>query len=212
MGIGRVIYRHSAMTSVRPAQECVSACVFILMAGAIHTPSGAAIGVHKPMLVAWHNMSAAEARAKYDGLMRYLRIYFRELGVADEAYDIMMNTSYTDMHYFTWWEMDRLGLRGEGPAWRARFAERQAVTALQEALRLEREALDAYAAAIGQLGEEPLTRDTAMSFLSAHERHFEDLARRLRLLGVRAVPELDELGSADEPRRLVPPSTQAAMA
>lgn len=133
VGIGRVIYRHSAMTIVRPVQECVSACVFILMAGAIHTPSGAAVGVHKPMLVAWHNMSAAEARAKYDGLMRYLRVYFRELGVADEAYDIMMNTSYTDMHYFTWWEMDRLGLRGEGPGWRARFAERQAATALQEA-------------------------------------------------------------------------------
>ncbi len=133
IAIGREIYRHAAMTMVRPAQECVSACVFILMAGAVHTPIGAAIGVHKPMLVAWHNMNYAEARAKYDGLMRYLRDYFRELGVADEAYDIMMQTSYTDMHYFTWWEMDRLGLRGEGPGWRARFAERQAATALQEA-------------------------------------------------------------------------------
>jgi hypothetical protein len=133
VGIGRVIYRHAAMTIVRPAQECVSACVFILMAGAVHTPTGAAIGVHKPMLVAWHNMSYAEARSKYDGLMRYLRDYFRELGVADEAYDIMMRTSSYDMRYFSWWEMDQLGLRGEGPGWRARFAERQAAAALQEA-------------------------------------------------------------------------------
>jgi hypothetical protein len=133
MGIGREIYRHSAMTIVRPAQECVSACVFILMAGAVHTPIGAAIGVHKPMLVSWRNMSYAEARAKYDGLMRYLRDYFRELGVSDDAYDIMMRTSSSDMHYFTWWEMDQLGLRGEGPGWRARFAERQAATAVQEA-------------------------------------------------------------------------------
>ncbi len=133
IGIGREIYRHAAMTMVRPTQECVSACVFILMAGAVHTPIGAAIGVHKPMLVAWHNMSYADARMKYDGLMAYLRDYFRELGVSDEAYDIMMRTSATDMHYFTWWEMDRLGLRGEGPGWRARFAERQAATALQEA-------------------------------------------------------------------------------
>jgi hypothetical protein len=133
VGIGREIYRHAAMTIVRPAQECVSACVFILMAGAVHTPTGAAVGVHKPMLVAWRHMSHAEARAKYDGLMLYLRDYFRELGVADEAYDIMMRTSSYDMHYFTWGEMDRLGLRGEGPAWRARFAERQAATAMQEA-------------------------------------------------------------------------------
>jgi hypothetical protein len=133
IGIGRVIYRHVAMTLVRPSQECVSACVFILMAGAVHTPIGAAIGVHKPMLVAWRNMSYAEAQAKYDGLMRYLRDYFRELGVSDDAYDIMMRTSSNDMHYFTWWEMDRLGLRGEGPGWRARFAERQAASAVQEA-------------------------------------------------------------------------------
>ena len=135
IGIGRVIYRHAAMTLVRPRQECVSACVFILMAGAVHTPIGAAIGVHKPMLVSWRNMSGAEARAKYDGLMHYLRDYFHELGVSDEAYDIMMRTSSYDMHYFTWWEMDALGLRGEGPAWRTRFAERQAALAAQEARR-----------------------------------------------------------------------------
>src|ERR1700727_3043810 len=81
VGIGRVIYQHSAMTLVRPGQECVSACVFILMAGAVHTPTGAAIGVHRPMLVSWRNMSSSEAHAKYDGLMRYLHDYFVELGV-----------------------------------------------------------------------------------------------------------------------------------
>ena len=135
IGIGRVIYRHAAMTLVRPRQECVSACVFILMAGAVHTPIGALVGVHKPMLVAWRNMSYAEAKVKYDGLMLYLRDYFRELGVSDSAYDIMMHTGSDDMHYFTWWEMDELGLRGEGPAWGARLAERQAAAADQEARR-----------------------------------------------------------------------------
>ena len=135
IGIGRVIYRHTAMTLVRQGQECVSACVFILMAGAVHTPNGAATGVHKPMLVSWRNMSYAEARAKYDGLMLYLRDYFRELGVSDEAYDIMMRTGSADMHYFSWWEMDELGLRGEGPEWRARLAERQAAAAEQDRRR-----------------------------------------------------------------------------
>jgi hypothetical protein len=126
VGIGRAVYEHSAMTLVRPGQECVSACVFILMAGAVHTPTGAAIGVHRPMLVSWRNMSSSEAHAKYDGLMRYLHDYFLELGVSETAYDIMMRTDSNDMRYFTWWELDELGLRGEGPAWRARFAKRQA--------------------------------------------------------------------------------------
>jgi hypothetical protein len=135
IAIGRVIYRHAAMTLVRPGQECVSACVFIMMAGAVHTPIGALVGVHKPMLVSWRNMSYADARAKYDGLMLYLRGYFHELGVSDEAYDIMMRTGSADMHYFTWWEMEQLGLRGEGPEWRARLAERQAAAAEQEARR-----------------------------------------------------------------------------
>ena len=126
IGIGRVIYRHTAMTLVRPFQECVSACVFILMAGAVHTPIGALVGVHKPMLVSWRNMSHAEAQAKYDGLMRYLHDYFLELGVSEAAYDIMMRTDSGDMRYFDWTELDQLGLRGEGPGWRARFAKRQA--------------------------------------------------------------------------------------
>jgi len=57
--------------------------------------------------------------------MRYLHDYFLELGVSEAAYDIMMRTDSNDMRYFTWWELDELGLRGEGPAWRARFAKRQ---------------------------------------------------------------------------------------
>ena len=126
VGIGLVIYQHSAMTLVRPAQECVSACVFILMAGAVHTPTGALIGVHRPLLVSWRNMSYSEARVKYDGLMRYLHDYFLELGVSEAAYDIMMRTDSYDMRYFDWTELDRFGLRGEGPGWRARFAKRQA--------------------------------------------------------------------------------------
>ena len=123
VGIGRSIYRHPAMTLVRPGQECVSACVFILVAGAVRTPNSAAeIGVHRPLLVSWRHMSYAEAQAKYDGLMLYLRRYFAELGVSDAAYDIMMRTDSYGMRYFTPTELDELRLRGESPEWRARYA------------------------------------------------------------------------------------------
>lgn len=68
-----------------------------------------------------------------------------------------------------------------------RGATREVVSVFREALLLEREALGAYAAAIGRLADEPLTRDTAAAFLSAHERHFDALGTRLRALGVQEV-------------------------
>jgi hypothetical protein len=118
LGIGRAIYAHSAFTMVRQGQECVSACVFILAAGAVRSPLGSAnIGVHKPLLVAWHHMDYARARAKYDGLMQYVRQYFLELGVSADAYDIMMRTDSSDMRYFSPAELARLGLRGQSPDW-----------------------------------------------------------------------------------------------
>lgn len=80
-----------------------------------------------------------------------------------------------------------------------RGATREVVSVFREALLLEREALDAYAAAIACLADEPLTRDTAMAFLSAHERHFDALRTRLRALGVQ------QLEPDDSPRRLLPP-------
>jgi hypothetical protein len=135
VGIGRVIYQNYLMTMVRRGRECVSACVFILIAGAVHYPeNGASIGVHRPLLVSWSHMSAAQAHAKYDGLMEYLRQYFAELGVADQAYDIMMRTGSADMRYFSPAELDQLRLRGEEPAWKALYAQRTA--ALSEPARV----------------------------------------------------------------------------
>lgn len=116
--IGRAIYQNFMMTLVRPGRECVSACVFILVAGAVHTPAdGASIGLHRPLLVSWRNISGMEARARYDALMRYLRDYFLKLGVSGAAWDIMMRTDSFGMRYFGPEELDRLGLRGEDPAW-----------------------------------------------------------------------------------------------
>ncbi len=127
LGMGRAINQHLAMTLVRPGRECVSACVFILMAGAVHTPlSGAEIGVHRPMLVSWTHMDAREAHARFNGLMVYLREYFHALGVSDDAYRTMMGTDSFDMHDFTPGELDAMHLRGDGPAWEYYFASKQA--------------------------------------------------------------------------------------
>ncbi len=128
--MGRAINRHLAMTLVRPGRECVSACVFILMAGAVHTPlNGAEIGVHRPLLVSWTHMDADEAHARFNGLMAYLRDYFRELGISDDAYRTMMGTDSFDMHDFTPTELDETHLRGDGPAWQDYFASKQAFEA-----------------------------------------------------------------------------------
>jgi hypothetical protein len=125
--IGRAIAARFMMTTVRASAECVSACVFILMAGAVHTPAdGAAIGVHRPLLVSWRNMSAQSAHEKYDALMTYLRAYFQQLGISDAAYALMMRTGANDMHYFSSADLDRLGLRGEDPAWEGLYGLRWA--------------------------------------------------------------------------------------
>jgi hypothetical protein len=126
LSIGRAIHQHSAFTMVRPGQECVSACVFILAAGAVRTPLGSAnIGVHKPLLVSWHHMDYSEARAKYDGLMQYVRQYFLDLGVSEDTYDIMMGTRSSDMRYFSPAELDRLRLRGVSPGWLSHYGRTQ---------------------------------------------------------------------------------------
>ena len=118
LDVGRTIYQNFLMTLVRPGRECVSACVFVLMAGAVHTPAdGANIGLHRPLLVSWSHISAREAHARYDGLMEYLHQYFQQLGVADAAYAMMMSTDSYGMRYFSPTELDRLRLRGEDPAW-----------------------------------------------------------------------------------------------
>ena len=116
--IGRAIHQRFMMTLVRPGHECVSACVFILVAGAVHTPADdASIGLHRPLLVSWRNMTSTEAHARYDDLMRYLHDYFLRLGVSEAVWSMMMRTDSDDMRYFGPRELDQLGLRGEDPAW-----------------------------------------------------------------------------------------------
>lgn len=123
LAIGQVLYQNRIMTSVRPGRECVSACVFVLAAGAVRYPSdGAAIGIHRPLLVGWRNISAAEAHARFQGLLAYLREYFAALGIADQTYGMMMRTAPQDMRYLSAREFESLGLRGEHPAWKALYA------------------------------------------------------------------------------------------
>jgi hypothetical protein len=130
LDVGRVIHQNFLMTLVRPGHECVSACVFVLMAGAVHTPAdGASIGLHRPLLVSWSHITYQQARARYDGLMAYLRLYFHSLGVADAAFDLMMRTDSQGMRYFSSGEMDQLGLRGEDPAWEKFYGARWAAAA-----------------------------------------------------------------------------------
>src|SRR5665213_1124172 len=47
--IGRLIHDRFIFTVVKPERVCASACVFILIAGASHTPTNSAhIGLHRP--------------------------------------------------------------------------------------------------------------------------------------------------------------------
>jgi hypothetical protein len=57
------------------------------------------------------------------------------------------------------------------------------VATLQELLGLEREVLDAYQLAIDNIVDEPMTRDTIVSFHTDQLRHVRELETMLRSLG-----------------------------
>ncbi|MBV9780128.1 MAG: hypothetical protein JOY62_09165 [Acidobacteriaceae bacterium] len=119
--IGRVIHERFMTTVVRPERECDSACVFVLIAGAIKLPTDLAhVGLHRPRFDAEYfaRLTPDQARVKYNSLIEYLKDYFvKEMGGSEEAFRLMLSTPSDSLRLLSAAEMDRLGLRGEDPAW-----------------------------------------------------------------------------------------------
>lgn len=63
------------------------------------------------------------------------------------------------------------------------FRTKQIVGTLNELLLLDRESLEAYAAAIDAVDDDPMARDTMMSFRADHERHVKELEIAIRACG-----------------------------
>ncbi|MDB5364286.1 MAG: hypothetical protein JWM77_213 [Rhodospirillales bacterium] len=125
--IGALLNRRWMMTLVRPRDECVSACVFLLMSGVVRTATGAAIGVHRPEFepASRARLSRAQADQFWAALEAHLTAYFDTMQIDRRAYARMMSTQ-GGLYYFTQNELTALGFTSEQPAWTHRYAERWA--------------------------------------------------------------------------------------
>jgi ATP-dependent protease ClpP protease subunit len=117
--IGRVI--HSKFLTTRAVkQQCSSACVFILIAGVMRAVSDTArIGLHRPHFDPEYfaNLTAEQARGKYNELVEQLRAYFIEMGGDERAFRIIMRTSSDKAYFINEREIEAFGFRGDDPAW-----------------------------------------------------------------------------------------------
>ncbi|GIL39824.1 hypothetical protein [Roseiterribacter gracilis] len=125
--IGSLLNRRWMMTLVRPHDECVSACVFIAMAGVVRTASGAAIGVHRPEFepASRARLTQRQADEFWAALEAHLVAYFETMQIDARAYTRMMSTR-GGLYYFSPDELRALGFTSEQPAWTHRYAERWA--------------------------------------------------------------------------------------
>jgi hypothetical protein len=125
--IGALLNRRWMMTLVRPRDECVSACVFLLMSGVVRTATGAAIGVHRPEFepASRARLTTAQADEFWAALEAHLTYYFDTMQIDRRAYARMMSTQ-GGLYYFNQNELTSLGFTSEQPAWTNRYAERWA--------------------------------------------------------------------------------------
>lgn len=125
--IGSLLNRRWMMTYVRPRDECVSACVFLLMSGVVRTATGAAIGVHRPEFAPASRAKLTQAQADefWAALEAHLVAYFETMQIDRAAYARMMTTR-GGLYYFSPAELRALGFTREQAAWTQRYAERWA--------------------------------------------------------------------------------------
>lgn len=117
--IGRFIRSRFLFTRA-VKQRCNSACVLILISGVMRSVSSSVqIGLHRPHFDSdyFANLTAEQARNKYNDIVEKLRSYFVEMGGDETAFRIMMRTPSDKVYSVNDREMDFFGFRGGDPAW-----------------------------------------------------------------------------------------------
>lgn len=118
--IGRHIRSSFFGTRVKVREACASACVLILIAGVERAvPRGARIGIHRPYFdpVSFADLSAEEARAKYNTMIEGVRRYLMDMGAPETLYQAMIAAPSSSVRVLSNNEIAELGIRGANPAW-----------------------------------------------------------------------------------------------
>jgi hypothetical protein len=122
MEIGTIIRDNWLWTSVLndTGAVCYSSCVFIFAAGAVRIQADLApIGIHSPFFEAelFAGLDKAEAKKKYDTLLRDIRVYLDKMGMAPEVYQAMTRVPSNELRILSAAEIENWNISGKDPAY-----------------------------------------------------------------------------------------------
>ena len=121
LALGRVIRKVDAKVIVPIGSECLSSCVFVLLAG-VDRQSYGKVGVHRPYFGHLSELADAEAvRKARDHFLSGIKVYLDEMNVSPRLLDIMLSVLPENMRTLTTSELLELRIIGVD----ANFDERQ---------------------------------------------------------------------------------------
>jgi ATP-dependent protease ClpP protease subunit len=119
IAIGEAIRAGNFTTFVSQRDECSSACVLILAAGVKRIATFGKVGLHRPRFdeAFFANLTATEARTKYEEMADGVRQYLARMGMANGLYVEMLRIASDKSKYLSYEKIREYGLEGEDAAW-----------------------------------------------------------------------------------------------
>lgn len=106
MEIGRLIRKYDGMTIIYHDMKCYSSCALIFIAGVIRKSNGE-LGLHRPYLaIAPQGQETVEQQVIR--MFSSIKSYVADMGVADNFYQLMVNTEPSKMLIYTGSEYEKL--------------------------------------------------------------------------------------------------------
>jgi hypothetical protein len=117
MDIGRQIRVRSMETKVAKGDSCVSACVFVFVAGVSrHLHFGGQLGIHRPYSTGTGYTSPQDADRQYKQMDASVRAYFKEMNISETLADDMLRIRPQDVKFLDFAGADQYGLNDDDPA------------------------------------------------------------------------------------------------
>jgi hypothetical protein len=117
MAIGRMIRKERLTVLVWKGQECLSACVIVLV-GATHRGFYGKIGIHRPFFdppISSQPLTPDKVKDNYQSMLQEIRSYLREMNVSERLVDDMLAIDPANVRYLSRNQLENYGLRTVDP-------------------------------------------------------------------------------------------------
>jgi hypothetical protein len=117
MAIGRMIRKERLTVLVWKGQECLSACVMVLV-GAAHRGFYGKIGIHRPFFdppIDSQPLTPDKVRDNYQRMLQEIRSYLREMNVSERLADDMLAIGPANVRYLSRKQLEDYGLGAVDP-------------------------------------------------------------------------------------------------